>query len=122
MRRLAVIHETQYRYGAMVEHAHHWVRLRPIQDATQQIRSFALAIDPMPRYRSERRDAHGVAEVRFDWYACQPRAAATTPNVSVLSNCDPSRRDTLRSRSSWRAPNAPGVSSLTGGRVPHARG
>jgi hypothetical protein len=66
MRRLEVIHETRYGYGAPVEHAHHWVRLRPIDDPGQRVCSFSLAIDPWPRYRTERRDAAGVAEVRFE--------------------------------------------------------
>ena len=66
MRSLEVIHETRYRYGALVEHAHHWVRLRPLQDALQRVEQFSLTIDPSPRYRTERRDAHQVREVRFE--------------------------------------------------------
>ena len=66
MRALAVTHETRYRYGSLVEHAHHWVRLRPLQDPRQRVQQFSLAIDPWPRYRTERRDAHDIREVRFE--------------------------------------------------------
>jgi transglutaminase-like putative cysteine protease len=101
MRRLAVIHETQYRYGAMVEHAHHWVRLRPIQDATQQIRSFALAIDPMPRYRSERRDAHGVAEVRFEMDSPHRELLIRSRTLVEMAGDDPLQAGSVSRAALW---------------------
>lgn len=66
VRRLSVVHETRYRYGYLVEHAHHWLRLRPLQDERQRLDRFSLEIDPAPRFRTQRWDSQGVNEIRIE--------------------------------------------------------
>lgn len=63
--RLAVEHETVYRYGAAVEFAHHLAFLRPLRDANQQLEAFELTVQPPPSHRSSGFDAWGNARTFF---------------------------------------------------------
>jgi len=56
---LRVVHETRYRYTPEVETAHHVLMLRPLDNAVQQLKRFALTIAPLPATRHELIDSFG---------------------------------------------------------------
>ncbi|MEY4416796.1 MAG: hypothetical protein RIQ53_4089 [Pseudomonadota bacterium] len=60
VRRLAVLHETRYRYDAAVEVAHHGAWLRPRETPVQRVLGWRLDIDPVPDATVQHsRDAFG---------------------------------------------------------------
>ena len=56
---LEVEHVTHYRYAAPVDLAHHLAYLRPRDDASQQVRAFALDIEPAPLHQRSDPDRLG---------------------------------------------------------------
>lgn len=67
-----ITHTTDYRYDRAVALAPHVVRLRPRSDGSQVLRSFHLAINPMPQGQSQVLDLDGNAVVKF-WFDPQKR-------------------------------------------------
>jgi transglutaminase-like putative cysteine protease len=65
--RIAVVHTTWYRYSAPVFLEPHTIRLRPREDASQRLESFALGITPPPVGRSECLDQDGNTVIRA-WF------------------------------------------------------
>ena len=63
--RLAVEHETLYRYGAPVELAHHVAFLQPLDDRRQRLEAFSLDIDPPPAHLRVERDRCGNVRHAF---------------------------------------------------------
>lgn len=56
---LDVEHVTHYRYAELVDLAQHLAYLRPRDDATQQVQSFELSVDPAPLHQRSDPDRHG---------------------------------------------------------------
>lgn len=75
LRALVVVHETAYRYEAPVELAHHLAYLRPLDDASQTLASYALQISPAPDEQREGPDALGNWRSTF---------ALSTPHDALL--------------------------------------
>lgn len=92
--RLQVDHETQYRYGAPVDTAHHVAFLRPLDTPWQQVDAFDLDIDPVPMNRSDGRDVFGNERVFF---------TSTRPHRSLRVHAH--SQVTVRSRAAAFAPD-----------------
>jgi transglutaminase-like putative cysteine protease len=82
-RKLAVTHETEYRYATRVEIAHHLAHLFPLQDAAQQVDDYDLAIEPAPSYSDSSVDAYGNVRTGFDLYV--PHESLTVRALSHLT-------------------------------------
>ena len=70
---LEIVHETRYTYAAPVSLAHHLSHLQPLEDAHQQLLSFAVEIDPAPAQCHDSRDALGNAQCHFSLAAPHER-------------------------------------------------
>jgi len=57
---------TTYRYGAPVGHAHHVLRLMPLERPGQKVRSIQLDIEPKPALRRDGSDFFGNPLTRID--------------------------------------------------------
>jgi transglutaminase-like putative cysteine protease len=64
--RLAITHETRYRYSLDVEQAHHVAMLTPLALPKQIVHSHAIDISPVPAARSESVDAFGQTRTYFE--------------------------------------------------------
>jgi len=64
---LIVEHETEYLYSAPVAFAQHLAYLRPLEDDFQEVRDYALEVEPTPTQLQERRDSFGNAR---SFFAC----------------------------------------------------
>ncbi len=66
--RISVAHSTTYRYTSPVYLEPHTIRLRPREDATQRLHTFALDIEPAPVRRAEVLDQDGNV-VTHAWFS-----------------------------------------------------
>lgn len=62
---LRILHRTRYRYHGAIDMAQHMVHLRPVDTASQRVRSHELRIDPEPAARSETTDVFGNQRTFF---------------------------------------------------------
>lgn len=80
---LAVVHDTEYRYDAPVELAHHLAYLRPLHDACQTLDAFTLTVSPEPVNYQESTDVFGNVRSTFALYA--PHDALLVRAVSQVT-------------------------------------
>jgi len=65
-RKYRIVHETRYRYGADVVHAHHLLHLVPRPAPYQQCLEHEVEIEPAPQRRSAELDAFGNPVMRVE--------------------------------------------------------
>lgn len=65
--RLAITHETHYRYSTDVEQAHHIAMLYPLNTSNQELIWASIDISPQPDTRSESFDAYAQRRLYFDF-------------------------------------------------------
>ena len=110
--RLAVEHETLYRYGAPVELAHHVAFLQPLDDHRQRLEAFSLDIDPPPAHLRVERDRCGnvrhaftVAGAHRALRVCARSRVRLQPHGAVPPEATPPWEQ-LRQRLTYRAGGA----------------
>lgn len=89
--RVQVYHRTVYRYGGDVTSSSNTLRLMPRPDRRQNVRSFALTVNPIAPIRPfEDPFGNHALELRID----QPHRELTIESTSVveIDNCDPFAR------------------------------
>lgn len=93
---LSIVHETCYRYERPVQHSSHLFRLRPIQDATQQVLEHTLQLAPEgERWESE--DMFGNHVTHFEVaspYTTLRIASRARVRVLALPALDPAASPT----------------------------
>src|SRR5262245_39568239 len=88
VRRLSVRHVTRYQYDRPIQRSSHRVRLRPMQNGTQRLLDYRLALNPdVPAIEYE--DVFGNRATRFEITQPYNELTITAESEVELSDIDP---------------------------------
>lgn len=86
--RLAVDHQTLYRYSAPVESAQHLAFLRPLEDARQTVERFEMKIEPPASFHASARDVYGNTRTVFGIASVHDRLCVATSSAVRIAAGD----------------------------------